>query len=141
VAVNQYSADAVRLALADAGDGIEDANFEPRTGNAAILRLTKELAWIEVWWAFLPPRTLPISTPMMPRCILTRQRLAWGSAGGLAFSARPSRLLTTITFTEGDLSIPRSRLPSPRLHAGDTFALILPRLAYRVWLTVTHRTS
>jgi len=45
-ATDLYSADAVRLGLADAGDGIEDANFERSTGNAAILRLTKELAWI-----------------------------------------------------------------------------------------------
>lgn len=38
-AVGEYGADATRLALADAGDGIEDANFLPDTANAAILRL------------------------------------------------------------------------------------------------------
>lgn len=37
----------MRWALADAGDGMDDANFETTTANAAILRLTKELAWIE----------------------------------------------------------------------------------------------
>ena len=42
-----YSADAVRIALADAGDGLDDANFEQTAANAAILRLTKELTWIE----------------------------------------------------------------------------------------------
>jgi leucyl-tRNA synthetase len=37
----------MRWALADAGDGMDDANFETSTANAAILRLTKELAWME----------------------------------------------------------------------------------------------
>lgn len=37
----------MRWALADAGDGMDDANFETSTANAAILRLTKELTWIE----------------------------------------------------------------------------------------------
>lgn len=37
----------MRWALADAGDGMDDANFETTTANAAILRLTKELAWME----------------------------------------------------------------------------------------------
>lgn len=46
-AIREYSADAMRWALADAGDGMDDANFETTTANAAILRLTKELAWME----------------------------------------------------------------------------------------------
>ena len=46
-AIEEYSADAMRFALADAGDGIEDANFVHDTANAAILRFTKELEWIE----------------------------------------------------------------------------------------------
>lgn len=37
----------MRWALADAGDGMDDANFETSTANAAILRLTKELSWME----------------------------------------------------------------------------------------------
>jgi hypothetical protein len=37
----------MRWALADAGDGMDDANFETTTANAAILRLSKELAWFE----------------------------------------------------------------------------------------------
>jgi leucyl-tRNA synthetase len=45
--VEEYSSDAMRFALADAGDTIEDANFVDDTANAAILRLTKELVWIE----------------------------------------------------------------------------------------------
>ena len=46
-AINEYSADATRFALADAGDGLEDANFEKKSVNAAILKLTKEIEWIE----------------------------------------------------------------------------------------------
>lgn len=46
-AISEYSADAMRWALADAGDGMDDANFETTTANAAILRMTKELAWSE----------------------------------------------------------------------------------------------
>jgi len=46
-AIEEYSADAMRIALADAGDGLDEANFVEETANASILRLTKELAWIE----------------------------------------------------------------------------------------------
>ena len=46
-AIAEYSADGVRIALADAGDGLDDANFESATANAAVLRLTKELTWLE----------------------------------------------------------------------------------------------
>ena len=46
-AIKEYSADAMRFALADAGDTMDDANFEHETANMAILRLTKELAFIE----------------------------------------------------------------------------------------------
>lgn len=46
-AIHEYGSDAMRWALADAGDGLDDANFETTTANAAILRLTKELAWCE----------------------------------------------------------------------------------------------
>ena len=46
-AIDLYSADAMRFALADAGDTMDDANFEDATANNAILRLTKELAWAE----------------------------------------------------------------------------------------------
>lgn len=37
----------MRWALADAGDGMDDANFETTTANAAILRMTRELIWTE----------------------------------------------------------------------------------------------
>ncbi|KAM3348461.1 hypothetical protein ACQJBY_022002 [Aegilops geniculata] len=46
-AILRYSSDATRFALADAGDGMDDANFVTETANAAILRLTKEIAWME----------------------------------------------------------------------------------------------
>ena len=46
-AIEEFSADAMRFSLADAGDTVEDANFVEDTANAAILRLTKEIAWYE----------------------------------------------------------------------------------------------
>ncbi|CEG77935.1 Putative Leucine-tRNA ligase [Rhizopus microsporus] len=46
-AISKYGADATRFALADAGDSIEDANFEDATANAAILRLYTLLEWSE----------------------------------------------------------------------------------------------
>lgn len=45
--VEKFGADAMRLALADAGDGIEDANFEEKNANANILRLHTLLTWCE----------------------------------------------------------------------------------------------
>ena len=46
-AIQEYSADGMRFALADAGDSMEDANFVHDTANAAILRLTKECDWMD----------------------------------------------------------------------------------------------
>lgn len=46
-AIEEFSADATRFSLADAGDGLDDANFVFETANAAILRLTKEISWIK----------------------------------------------------------------------------------------------
>ena len=46
-AVKKYGADATRIALADAGDGVEDANFEETVANSNILRLFTLKEWIE----------------------------------------------------------------------------------------------
>ncbi|KAK3002424.1 hypothetical protein RJ639_022209 [Escallonia herrerae] len=46
-AIEEFSADATRFSLADAGDGMDDANFVFETSNAAILRLTKEISWMQ----------------------------------------------------------------------------------------------
>lgn len=43
--ISEYSADAVRFTCADAGDSLDDANFERATANNAILLLTKEEEW------------------------------------------------------------------------------------------------
>ncbi|PCH43011.1 leucyl-tRNA synthetase [Wolfiporia cocos MD-104 SS10] len=45
--VEKFGADAARLCLADAGDGIEDANFDEKTANANILRLHTLITWCE----------------------------------------------------------------------------------------------
>ncbi|KAH0559306.1 2-isopropylmalate synthase [Trichoglossum hirsutum] len=45
--VKKYGADASRIALADAGDGVEDANFEESVANSTILRLYTLKDWCE----------------------------------------------------------------------------------------------
>ena len=45
--VEKFGADASRIALADAGDTVEDANFEESSANAAILRLFNLKEWAE----------------------------------------------------------------------------------------------
>lgn len=44
-AVEKYGADATRVALADAGDGTEDANLEDTVANSTILRLFTFKQW------------------------------------------------------------------------------------------------
>lgn len=44
--IAEYGADACRIGLADSGDSLEDANFDTKVANAAVLRLTKEAAWM-----------------------------------------------------------------------------------------------
>ncbi|KAK2801946.1 cytosolic leucyl tRNA synthetase [Onygenales sp. PD_10] len=46
-AVDKYGADATRIAFADAGDAIEDANFEESVANSNILRMFTLKEWIE----------------------------------------------------------------------------------------------
>ncbi len=46
-AINKFGADATRIALADSGDGIEDANFEESVANSNILRLYELRKWCE----------------------------------------------------------------------------------------------
>jgi leucyl-tRNA synthetase len=62
--VEKFGADATRLALADAGDGIEDANFEEKNANANILRIHTLLTWCEV---SLFTQALTISLITWPR--------------------------------------------------------------------------
>ena len=45
--VAKYGVDATRLALADAGDGLDDANFDESVANKAILRLFTFEKWIQ----------------------------------------------------------------------------------------------
>ncbi|KAK4909560.1 cytosolic leucyl tRNA synthetase [Elasticomyces elasticus] len=46
-ATAKFGADATRIAMADAGDGIEDANFEESVANATILRMYELRMWCE----------------------------------------------------------------------------------------------
>lgn len=45
--INEYGADATRIALADAGDTLNDANFERTVANSAILKLYVLEEWIK----------------------------------------------------------------------------------------------
>lgn len=45
--VEKFSADGMRLCLADSGDSIEDANFAESTADAGILRLYNFIEWIK----------------------------------------------------------------------------------------------
>lgn len=45
--ISKYGADAARIAFADAGDSIEDANFEESVANSNILRLFTLKEWCE----------------------------------------------------------------------------------------------
>ena len=46
-AVKKFGADATRIALADAGDGMDDANFDEAVANSNILRLFELRKWCE----------------------------------------------------------------------------------------------
>ena len=46
-AVQKFGADATRIALADAGDAVEDANFDESVANSSILRLYTLKEWCE----------------------------------------------------------------------------------------------
>ncbi|KAJ7222478.1 hypothetical protein GGX14DRAFT_428848 [Mycena pura] len=46
-AIIKFGADATRLSLADAGDGIEDANFDEKSANANILRVHTLVQWCQ----------------------------------------------------------------------------------------------
>lgn len=45
-AVQKFSADGMRLCLADAGDSVEDANFVETMADAGILRLFTFIEWV-----------------------------------------------------------------------------------------------
>lgn len=45
--VHRFTADGMRFALADAGDGITDANFTTDSADGALLKLHTQLAWTE----------------------------------------------------------------------------------------------
>lgn len=53
-AISTYSADATRIACADSGDGLQDANFSTESCGKTILRLTTLQAWAEDAVARLP---------------------------------------------------------------------------------------
>jgi leucyl-tRNA synthetase len=53
-AMNKYSADGMRLGLADAGDTVEDANFVEDMADAGLLRLHTFLTWVKEFLTLYP---------------------------------------------------------------------------------------
>ena len=47
-AIERFTASATRLALADSGDSLEDANFQYEVTDAGLLRLYAQIEWIKV---------------------------------------------------------------------------------------------
>jgi len=45
--MDTFGVNAMRIALADAGDGLDDANFETETANQAILKLCVLERWMK----------------------------------------------------------------------------------------------
>jgi len=45
--IERFSADGMRLSLADAGDNVEDANFDFDMADAGSLKLYKFLSWVQ----------------------------------------------------------------------------------------------
>eukprot|EP00038_Savillea_parva_P023260 m.40180 g.40180 ORF g.40180 m.40180 type:complete len:1085 (-) comp5929_c0_seq1:1678-4932(-) len=52
--IGKYTADITRLACADAGDSLEDANFEEKAADAQLVKMHAELEWITSTLADLP---------------------------------------------------------------------------------------
>lgn len=46
-AIEKFSADGMRLSLADAGDTVEDANFVEEMADAGLLRLYNLMEWVK----------------------------------------------------------------------------------------------
>lgn len=78
-----WSSDAVRFALADAGDGLEDSNFSSEVANMAVINLTKELDWMKT----------------MSHCIRTGAEYCFGvgaGSGKLRPASSPLELLDRV---------------------------------------------
>lgn len=45
--IEKFGVDATRITLADAGDGLDDANFDQKNADTAILKLTTFEEWIK----------------------------------------------------------------------------------------------
>jgi len=44
--MEKYGADAARISMADSGDSLDDANFDEKTANSAIMKLYIFEKWI-----------------------------------------------------------------------------------------------
>lgn len=72
-AIQEYSADAMRIALADAGDTMDDANFDEKVSQAKCHRVARAVFCLMAFCAS-PPEGLLSGFPMQigPRALLCR---------------------------------------------------------------------
>ena len=119
-----WSADSVRIALADAGDSNEDANFETETANMAILRLTTDLFFIDETRAAEAAGELrPADSPMtlMDR-VFTARMNEYVLDGDVHFSNMQFKMALKSVFYEmknaRDQYVNYHKLAEERMHAG-----------------------
>lgn len=88
--VQKYGADATRLALADAGDGIEDANFEEDAANQLILRVFNLIGFANVGsHSLVGPSISPNSIDHRRHCLnLLVSGPALGTSGTMCLKPR-----------------------------------------------------
>ena len=103
-AIEKFSADGMRLSLADAGDSVEDANFEEEMTYAGLLRLYNLMEWVK-------------------EMVASKSSLRTGNTD--SFSDR-----VFIRYCSSDASDTAPPTPRLRLRASDT-APPTPRLRHR----------
>ena len=74
-AIEKFGVDATRLSLADAGDGLEDADFEEKAANANIFRVHTLLGWCEVSQPFVIS-SVCCSNGILRKCSLWKRTCA-----------------------------------------------------------------
>jgi hypothetical protein len=88
--VQKFGADATRIALADGGDGIDDANFEETSANATILKLFELKRWMEntiqyAWLLELGEGFDQVRATVKFEKVDSIQRAGAGQQGGVVF--------------------------------------------------------
>ncbi|KAJ1870007.1 cytosolic leucyl tRNA synthetase [Coemansia sp. RSA 990] len=108
-ACDRFGADATRLILADAGDGIDDANFDEKMANAAVLTLYSLLDWVTHAQKALKMADSTPGEPVELGNIKLRPLLSAQTTADLMFNAEMD-LMTISTAKEYENTMYRSAL-------------------------------